>query len=598
VNVGFLFLGANYKVNLLRVKLSMAEVQQPESAPPKVAETKAQRIERLKRSKNAWDHFDEIQQFACDGFDSIPPEWLSTYFRSWGIYTQGDGLGVTGGKNGEGKALPFFMVRIRIPNGLLRSEQVRTIAGLAEKYGRGVADITVRQNIQLHWVTIESLPDLLQTLWNAGLTTTGACGDVARNITGCPLAGLDGEEIIDASPLALEIDRQLGGNSEFYNLPRKFKISITGCRHWCSYPEINDIGLTATTRQRYGRHEVGFTLRVGGGLSTNPHLAVPLDAFIKPEQVVAVVRGVAEIFRASEVLRQSRERARLKFLFLEHGWTADTFLAELQQRIGFSLDPGELEEIPADIHRDHIGVHAQKQPGLVYVGASVLRGRITPDQLNLAADLADRYADGHVRNTVMQNLLIVNVPKESASLVAAELTAAGLPVQASPFARGTISCTGSEFCKLALTETKSFARWLTHELEERLPAFEEQLKLHITGCPNSCGQHWIADIGIEGKKIKQDGRMVDAYYFCIGGSVGQFASIARPVGYRCTADTVPDAIERLLVGFNTLREGNENLRQFFSRHTNDELRALLAGNFVSAVERDLALGPVPHGVEG
>jgi sulfite reductase (ferredoxin) len=598
VNVGFLFLGANYKVNLLRVKLSMAEVQQPESAPPKVAETKAQRIERLKRSKNAWDHFDEIQQFARDGFDSIPPEWLSTYFRSWGIYTQGDGLGVTGGKNGEGKALPFFMVRIRIPNGLLRSEQVRTIAGLAEKYGRGLADITVRQNIQLHWVTIESLPDLLQTLWNAGLTTTGACGDVARNITGCPLAGLDGEEIIDASPLALEIDRQLGGNSEFYNLPRKFKISITGCRHWCSYPEINDIGLTATTRQRYGRHEVGFTLRVGGGLSTNPHLAVPLDAFIKPEQVVAVVRGVAEIFRASEVLRQSRERARLKFLFLEHGWTADTFLAELQQRIGFSLDPGELEEIPADIHRDHIGVHAQKQPGLVYVGASVLRGRITPDQLNLAADLADRYADGHVRNTVMQNLLIVNVPKESASLVAAELTAAGLPVQASPFARGTISCTGSEFCKLALTETKSFARWLTHELEERLPAFEEQLKLHITGCPNSCGQHWIADIGIEGKKIKQDGRMVDAYYFCIGGSVGQFASIARPVGYRCTADTVPDAIERLLVGFNTLREGNENLRQFFSRHTNDELRALLAGNFVSAVERDLALGPVPHGVEG
>jgi sulfite reductase (ferredoxin) len=598
VNVGFLFLGANYKVNLLRVKLSMAEVQQPESAPPKVAETKAQRIERLKRSKNAWDHFDEIQQFARDGFDSIPPEWLSTYFRSWGIYTQGDGLGVTGGKNGEGKALPFFMVRIRIPNGILRSEQVRTIAGLAEKYGRGVADITVRQNIQLHWVTIESLPDLLQTLWNAGLTTTGACGDVARNITGCPLAGLDGEEIIDASPLALEIDRQLGGNSEFYNLPRKFKISITGCRHWCSYPEINDIGLTATTRQRYGRHEVGFTLRVGGGLSTNPHLAVPLDAFIKPEQVVAVVRGVAEIFRASEVLRQSRERARLKFLFLEHGWTADTFLAELQQRIGFSLDPGELEEIPADIHRDHIGVHAQKQPGLVYVGASVLRGRITPHQLNLAADLADRYADGHVRNTVMQNLLIVNVPKESASLVAAELTAAGLPVQASPFARGTISCTGSEFCKLALTETKSFARWLTHELEERLPAFEEQLKLHITGCPNSCGQHWIADIGIEGKKIKQDGRMVDAYYFCIGGSVGQFASIARPVGYRCTADTVPDAIERLLVGFNTLREGNENLRQFFDRHTNDELRTLLAGNFVSAVERDLALGPVPHGVEG
>ena len=568
----------------------------PNEAKP--VETKAQRVERLKRSKNAWDHFDEIQQFARTGFDSIPPEWLGTYFRSWGVYTQGDGVGVIGGKNGEGKAMPFFMVRIRIPNGLMRSEQVRTIANLAEKYGRGVADITVRQNIQLHWVTIESLPDVLQSLWNVGLTTTGACGDVARNITGCPLAGLDGEEIIDASPLALQIDRELGGNSEFYNLPRKFKISITGCRHWCSYPEINDIGLTATTRRRAGKSEVGFTLRVGGGLSTNPHLAVALDAFIKPDQVIKVVRGVAEIFRASEVLRVSREKARLKFLFLEHGWTADTFLAELQQRIGFSLDPGEREEIPADIHRDHVGVHEQKQPGLVYVGASVLRGRITPQQLNLAADLADRYADGHVRNTVMQNLLIVNVRTESASLVADTLTAAGLPVQASVFARGTVSCTGSEFCKLALTETKSFARWLTEELEERLPAFEEQLKVHITGCPNSCGQHWIADIGIEGKKIKQNGKMVDAYYFCVGGSVGQFASIARPVGYRCTADTVPDAIERLLEGFNTQREGNENLRQFFGRHTNEELRALLAGTFVGAVERDVALGPVPHGVEG
>jgi sulfite reductase (ferredoxin) len=576
----------------------MDEVASTKPVEIKPPETKAQRVERLKRSKNAWDHFDEIQQFAREGFDSIPPEWLGTYFRSWGVYTQGDGVGVIGGKNGEGKAMPFFMVRIRIPNGLLRTGQVRTIARLAEQYGRGVADITVRQNIQLHWVAIETLPDVLQSLWNVGLTTTGACGDVARNITGCPLAGLDGDEIIDASPLALAIDCELGGNSEFYNLPRKFKISITGCRHWCSYPEINDIGLTASTRHRNGKPEVGFTLRIGGGLSTNPHLAVPLNAFIKPEQVTSVVRGVAEIFRASEVLRQSREKARLKFLFLEHGWTADTFLAELQQRIGFSLDPGEREEIPADIHRDHVGVHGQKQPGLVYVGASVLRGRITPQQLNLAADLADRYADGHIRNTVMQNLLIVNVRKESAALVAAELTAAGLPVQASPFARGTVSCTGSEFCKLALTETKSFARWLTTELEERLPAFEEQLKLHITGCPNSCGQHWIADIGIEGKKIKQNGRMVDAYYFCVGGSVGQFASIARPVGYRCSADTVPDAIERLLTGFQNLREDGENLRQFFNRHSNDELRALLAGNFVSAVERDLALGPVPHGVEG
>src|SRR5467141_130696 len=223
-----------------------------------IKETKAQRVERLKREKNAWEHFDEIRAFARQGHASIPPEWLGTYFRSWGVYTQGDGAGVVGGKNGEGLATPFFMVRIRIPNGLLASDQVRTIAHLAERHARGVADITVRQNIQLHWVTIESLPDVLESLWKAGLTTTGACGDAARNITGCPLAGLDVQELCDASPLALALDRQLGGNAEFYNLPRKFKVSITGCRDWCSYPEINDVGLTATTRKRDGRIETGF----------------------------------------------------------------------------------------------------------------------------------------------------------------------------------------------------------------------------------------------------------------------------------------------------------------------------------------------------
>jgi sulfite reductase (ferredoxin) len=560
-------------------------------------ETKAQKVERLKREKNAWEHFDQIGEFARQGHASIPPEWLGTYFRSWGIYTQGDGAGVVGGKNGEGKATPFFMVRIRMPNGLLTSNQARTLADLAERHARGVADITVRQNVQFHWVTSESLPEVLETLWSVGLTTTGACGDVARNITGCPLAGFDAEEICDASPLALAINGQIGGQAEFYNLPRKFKVSITGCRSWCTYPEINDVGLTALTRKRASGDEIGFSVRVAGGLSTDPHLGTRLNAFVQWKQVVPVVRCIAEIFRESEVLRQNRERARLKFLFLHHGWSADSFLAALQDRLGFALDPAEPEELPADVHRDHVGIHPQKQPGLSYVGANVLRGRIMPEQLRVAANLSDGYADGHLRNTIMQNLLIVNVPNENAPRVAAELTAIGLPVRASAFARGTIACTGSEFCKLALTETKGFARWLTEELDQRLPGFQEQLKLHITGCPNSCGQHWIADIGIEGKKIKVDGRMVDAYYFCVGGAVGQFASIARPVGYRCAAAEVPDAIERLLHEFNEERRSGENLRHFFARHSNEQIRALLAGEAVAPVDRDASTGPVPVGVD-
>jgi len=550
-------------------------------------ETAAQRAERLKRAMNPWEGLDEIRRFAREGFDSIPPEWIGTYFRWWGVYTQGDGAGVTGGQGGVGRALQRFMVRIRIPNGIMSSHQLRAIADLTRRYANGIADLTVRQNIQLHWVTIESLPEVLDGLWRVGLNTTGACGDVVRNVTGCPVAGVDADEIIDASPLVLETSQLLAGNSKFYNLPRKFKISIAGCHSWCSYPEINDIGLTAITRTVGGKKEVGFSLRVAGGLSAEPYLGARLDAFVQQGQVVPVIKGIAELFRDSEVLREHRERARLKFLFLRHGWTAEQFLDELHQRIGFRLDPAVEEHPPDDVYRDHVGIHAQKQPGLSYVGAVVLRGRITADQMQSAADVAERYASGELRATTMQNLLVVNVPTINADALANELDAIGFQVSGSAFARGAVACSGTEFCKLAITETKSFSRWLVEEMEERLPGFDQHLKLHVTGCPNSCGQHWIADVGIEGKKIKVDGGLADAYYFCVGGALGLHQSTARPVGYRCLATEVPDALERLLDRYLSDRNPGENLRRFFSRHSDSELREFLAGENVPAVVRDM-----------
>jgi sulfite reductase (ferredoxin) len=557
------------------------------AATETVKETKAQRVERLKRTKNPWEGLEEIRRFAREGFGSIPPEWIGTYFRWWGVYTQGDGAGVTGGKNGEGKAIERFMVRLRIPNGMMTSTQLRAIADLTRRYANGIADLTVRQNIQLHWVTIESLPEVLDGLWQVGLNTTGACGDVTRNVTGCPVAGVDADEIVDASPLVLEASQLLAGNAEFYNLPRKFKMSITGCRAWCPYPEINDVGLTAQTRRANGKDEIGFSLRVAGGLSTEPYLAARLNAFVRWNQVLPVVKGIAELFRDSDVLREHRERARLKFLFLRHGWTADRFLGELEERIGFKLDPAVEENPPDDVYRDHIGIHAQKQSGLSYVGAVALRGRITAEQMHAAADLAERFAGGELRATNMQNLLVVNVPTVNAESLAKELDAIGLKVGGSSFHRGTVACSGTEFCKLAITETKSFSRWLVEELEERLPGFDQQLKLHVTGCPNSCGQHWIADIGIEGKKIKAGDRMVDAYYFCVGGALGLHQATARPVGYRCAATEVPAALERLLGRYQIHREPGENLRRFFARHSDTELREFLAGEAIDAVARDL-----------
>jgi len=561
-------------------------------------ETKAQRVERLKREKNPWDALEEIRGFARSGFPAIPPEWLGTYLRWWGVYTQGDGTGVLGGQNGEGKALPYFMVRIRIPNGILRAGQLRAIADLSRRFGRGVADITVRQNIQLHWVTPESLPGVLETLEQQGLSTLGACGDVVRNITGCPVAGVDADEICDPSPLSLEASRLLAGNAEFYNLPRKFKVSVTGCRAWCAYPEINDVGLTAIVRSIRGQQETGFSLRVGGGLSTDPHLALRLNAFVRWHQVVDVIRGVAELFRAATSLREHRERARLKFLFLREGWTAEAFQHELERVLGFHLDPAESEQPPQDIYRDHLGIHAQKQEGLSFVGAAVLRGRVSWEQLHAASELSERYASGDLRTTAMQNLLIVNVPHQKTDALAKELGTIGFPVEASPFVRGTVACSGTEFCKLAITETKGFSRWLTEELDERLPGFDQDFKLHVTGCPNSCGQHWIADIGLEGKKLKVNGAFVDAYYFCVGGAVGSFPTIARPVGYRCTAQEVPAAIERLLSTYRASREPGENLRRFFARHNDGELRQFLAGEQVEAVGRDQPAAPAPHAVEG
>ena len=550
--------------------MSTQPTPNPEVKPP-VKETKAQRSERLKRETNPWEAIEQIRAFARDGRASVMPEWAEFFFKWWGIYTQGDGAGVTGGSGGTGKATEFFMMRIGIPNGIATANQIRAIGTLARDHARNLADITTRQAIQLHWLTVESLPMAIETIEAAGLSPRGACGDVVRNVTGCPLAGLDGHELIDASPLARAVSHEVSGNPEFYNLPRKFKITVTGCPVWCSYPEINDIALTAVRRGE----EIGYSVRVGGGLSADPHLAVKLDAFVAQDQAVAVVRGIVEIFKEQQGLRESRDRARLKHLFLREGWTAERFLNELQSKLNFTLAPGVDDATPDDVFRDHVGVHPQKQPGLYSVGATVLNGRMSGEQLIAIANLSEQYAGSEIRTTVMQNFVLPNVPKENLDAVLKELAAIGLTVEANNFWRGTVACTGTEFCKLAITETKGFARWLVEEMEGRLPGFDQQMHLHVTGCPNSCGQHWIADVGLEGKKIKHDGRLADAWSFALGGALGTHAGVARLVNYRCLSEDVPDALERLLRGYLNSRAEAQNLRSWFAAKSNDELKAIL-----------------------
>jgi sulfite reductase (ferredoxin) len=558
--------------------------QTPPTATPAAKETKAQKAERLKLEKNPWEAWDEVRQFAREGRGAVLPEWAEFYFKWWGVYTQGDGAGVTGGKDGVGKATDFFMMRIGLPNGMLTSHQLRVIGELTQKYARNLADITTRQNIQLHWLTIEALPEIVDALTSIGLSPKGACGDVVRNVTGCPLAGLDSHELVDASPLAVEIARKLTANPEFYNLPRKFKVTVSGCPVWCSYPEINDVALTAIRRG----DEVGYTLRVGGGLSTEPHIAVRIPVFIPQSKAVEVVEAVLRIFKEQTELRENRTRARLKYLFMRHGWTAETMLEAIEAKLGTKLDPSPVEEdvVPDDVYRDHIGVTPQRQAALSAVGASVLRGRLTGEQLIQLADLAEEFGDGHLRATIMQNILIANIPNSRTREVVERLNQIGLRVEVSPFWRGAIACTGTEFCKLAIAETKAFSKWLVSEMEDRLPTFDQQIRLHVTGCTNSCGQSWIADIGLEGKKIKKDGAMVDAFYFCVGGAVGKYAAIARQIGFRAAAEDCPEAIERLLRAYLAARTPGEDLRAYFARTSDETLRAQLAGTAVAPVERD------------
>jgi sulfite reductase (ferredoxin) len=531
-----------------------------------MAETVAQRVERIKQERPSWSILDDIRRYAREGFDAISADDLTVRLRAWGLYTQGDGQGV------RGDGVRYFMMRVRTPNGVLTSDMARTIAGIADRYGRGSLDITNRQNFQLHWLRIEDIPEIWDELASVGWTSQGACGDNTRTVTGCPLAGLDGTELVDASPVAIAVDRHMNGNALYANFPRKFKITVTGCARWCTYPEINDIGLTAVRRG----NEIGFSLRVGGGLSTRPHLAERLDAFVEWDQVPEVVEAVASIFRDSDELRLNRAKARMKFLFLVHGWTGEKFLGEVERRLGYRLAPAVEERAPEGAFRDHTGVQPEKDEGHFYGGFTVAAGRITPAQLLGIAELADRYGSGALRTTVMQNIVVPGIAagRLAAFRVAAE--GVGVLLDASPFRRGTVACTGSEYCKLAIVETKAFGAGLIDELERRMPGYDTLVKLHITGCPNSCGQHWIADVGLQGVRVVVNGEEVDGMEVFVGGGLGASPAIAHRVGVRLPSTDAPAAMERLLRGYVATRAGEEQFKAWAGRVGNQAVAAYLA----------------------
>ena len=528
-----------------------------------MSEVKLTKEELVKQNKAGLDVIKDMYRYAETGFDSINPDDMML-FKWHGVYQQRP-------KDGH------FMMRIKVPGGRLNTTQLRAITAISTDYGHGLNDITTRQTIQLHWLKIEQLPDVFARLEASGLTTVGACGDIARNITSSPTTGIDPSELVDTRPVVDALQAFFHLNYEFGNLPRKFKIAVEGAPVQSTHPQINDAALVAWKRESDG--VVGYHFLAGGGLSLQPHVAQLLDIFVPAdeiEHILEVAKAVGELYRDATQLRQKRTRARLKYLVAE--WGAAKFTEEIRKKLSWTPDTA----VPGfafndETFRDHVGINKQKQDGLYWIGLCVLAGRLDDVQLNAAADVADKYGSGEIRLTNYQNLLIPNISEEDLPAAQADLRAAGYEWEVPNIRRGAISCTGIEFCNLAITETKLRIKEVIAHLEVVNPnPYERGLMINMNGCPNSCGQHHIGDIGLQGCLARvEGGDQVEAFDIHLGGDLGAHPTFTRAIHRKVPAENVKYALANVIARFQETRLNDERFATWVHRHTNEELDGFL-----------------------
>jgi len=535
-------------------------------------------VEQLKLSRHPF----EVAQAVIDVYSKQGPDSINAVpgeqerLKWVGMYPQRQG----------GDA---FMMRIKVPGGVMTAAQVREVGVAADAYAEGpddspvfgnrYADLTTRQDIQLHWIRIADVPRIWQRFWDVGLTTVQACGDSARNVCACPVSGIDAHEVIDALPVAQAISAYFTGNREYANLPRKFKIAVTGCLEDCARVEINDIGLWPA-EQADG--SIGFNVLIGGGLSDGERMASDIDVFIRPDQAVELCRGVAQLF-GELGNRENRGLARMRYLAQELG--PEGFRAALDERTKFTLDPAG-KELTDRFRGDHVGVHPQKQPGLVYVGCSVAVGRMHGIDLIETARLAETYGDGGVRIGTDQNFILSGIPEDRLDDLLAEPLLAKYSPFPGPFERGVVACTGSEFCRFAVVETKEravkWARRLDAELTAKGDDAEHSsdagvIRMHFSGCSASCAQPQIADIGFRGDIAHVDEHIEEAVDIGLGGSLGPDAAFIDWVTGAMPVDRVPDALLRVVGRYQSERRAKEPFHLWARRVPASELAATLSG---------------------
>ena len=519
--------------------------------------------ERMKLEKDGLDVVHDIYRYAKLGFSAIVEEDFDR-LKWYGVYRQ------------KPKDSGYFMMRTKIPGGQLSAAQAILLSELADEFGHGFCDITTRQTIQFHWLRIEDVPPVFDELEKAGIITSGACGDITRNVACCPVSGINPSEILDATPQMLEISRGLTNTKEFSNLPRKYKISISGCPIHCHQPDINCVGLFGLLSTQ---GDAGFGVKVGGGLSSAPHLAKTLPVWISPEQAWPVTKAISEIFR-DEGYRAKRNRARFKFLVAD--WGSERVLAEIESRLGYRLQRHAEFVFPRDQEADHMGIHAQGEPGLTWVGLTFSGGRIRTGALASVGRLAKKYCVAGrdvVRLTNKQNVLIPHIPEASLPAMRKEMDELGLVYEASNFRKGCVSCTGIEFCNLAVAETKNRMIELIRQLETTSGWYKDKVRVHFSGCPSSCGQHQIADVGFRGAKTKVGGKMVDAYDLFVGGRLGRESRFNELLKGKILASDVHLVIDGLLKLYASRKRGDEILSEFLSRTPKAELLAALPDRY-------------------